>query len=70
MLYELRVHGAPELTLNQLAARLGFTEQEWQLMEADERMIPNPDAFWDRAMELVDELQEGHERRAGQAGFN
>jgi hypothetical protein len=70
MLWHLRTYGAPELTLKQLAARLGFTPQEWRLMENDERMIPDPDAFWDRAMRLLDQLQEESEGRASAAEFN
>jgi hypothetical protein len=38
------------------AKRLGFSVREWELMEEDERMVPDPDDFWDRAMELVGEL--------------
>jgi hypothetical protein len=26
-------------------------------MEADERMVPDPDDFWDRAMDLVGEMK-------------
>jgi hypothetical protein len=39
-------------------------------MEADKRMVPDPDDFWDRAMDLVGELDQERERRADAAGFN
>lgn len=58
------------LTVTQIAKLMGFTAQEWRLMENDERMIPHPDAFWDRAMSLVSDLQEESERQAGAAEFN
>jgi hypothetical protein len=28
-------------------------------MEADECMVPDPDAFWERAMVLVDKVETG-----------
>jgi hypothetical protein len=70
MLEHLRIYGAPELTLAQLARRLGLTVQEWKLVEADERLLADPDDFWTRAMALVDELQNESESRADAAGFN
>jgi hypothetical protein len=70
MLWTVREHCAPDLTIAQLAARLGFTVQEWRLMELDERLVPDPDGFWDRAMDLVGELDAERERRADVAGFN
>jgi Helix-turn-helix domain len=70
MLHDLREHCAPDLTLTQLAARLGFTVRQWKLMEADERMVPEPDDFWDRAMELVGELDQERERHADAAELN
>ena len=70
MLYEVRINSAPELTLSQLAARLGFTVEEWELMENDERLIPKPDPFWDRAMRLMEELQRKRDGRASAAESN
>jgi hypothetical protein len=54
MLWTLRDQAG--LTVAQIAKLMGFTAQEWRLMEADERMVPDPDAFWDRAMRLLDDL--------------
>jgi hypothetical protein len=70
MLWTVREHCAPDLTIAQLAARLGFTVQEWRLMENDDRLVPDPDDFWDRAMDLVGGLDAERERRADMAGFN
>jgi hypothetical protein len=46
-------------TVAQIERRLGFTVREWKLMEADECMVPDPDAFWERAMVLVDKVETG-----------
>jgi hypothetical protein len=70
MFWTLREHCSPDLPLAQLAARLGFTVQQWKLMEADERMVPDPDDFWDPAMDLVGKLDGERKRRADVAGFN
>ena len=40
------------------------------LMEADERMVPDPDDFWDRAMDLVGKLDEERECRTDVAELN
>jgi hypothetical protein len=53
-----------------LTRRLGFTVQQWKLMEADERMVPDPDDFWDRAMDLVGKLDEERECRTDVAELN
>lgn len=70
MLQQVRDACSPELSLTRLAQRLGFTAREWRLMEADERMVPEPDHFWERAMQLVDEVERERERRADAAEFN
>jgi len=70
MLEHLRTYGAPDLSLTQLARRLGLTVQEWKLVEADERLLADPDDFWTRAMALVDELQNESEGRADEAALN
>lgn len=58
MLEHLREYGAPELTLAQLAKRLGLTVEEWKQVEADERLLADPDGFWNDAMALPSKLQE------------
>ena len=70
MFWTLREHCPPDLPLAQLAAPARVYRSAVEADEADERMVPDPDDFWDRAMDLVGKVDEERERRADVAGFN